>query len=85
MTAHPDDAEGFGGGIVAALQRAGNTNVSYLITTNGDKGGECYTGEPSLTSPPTDFHLGCARHRKNSSSWFSTVYTQYLIRILGIL
>jgi hypothetical protein len=39
ITAHPDDIEGFSGGLVAALQRQGNVEVSYLISTNGDKGG----------------------------------------------
>jgi hypothetical protein len=39
ITAHPDDIEGFSGGLVAALQRQGNVEFSYLISTNGDKGG----------------------------------------------
>ena len=47
VTAHPDDIEGFSGGLVGALQRLGSVNISYLINTNGDKGGMCY----NATSP----------------------------------
>ena len=41
ITAHPDDAEYFAGGLVASFTAAGG-NVSYLILTNGDGGGQCY-------------------------------------------
>jgi LmbE family N-acetylglucosaminyl deacetylase len=41
ITAHPDDAEYFAGGLVASFAAAGG-NVSYLILTNGDGGGQCY-------------------------------------------
>ena len=41
ITAHPDDAEFFAGGLVAAFTSAGG-NASYLVMTNGDGGGECY-------------------------------------------
>jgi len=37
ITAHPDDIEGCGGGLVALLRQQG-TPVYYLIVTNGDKG-----------------------------------------------
>jgi LmbE family N-acetylglucosaminyl deacetylase len=45
ITAHPDDAEGFSGGLVAALQQRPNVTVSYLIITSGNAGGKCYTSE----------------------------------------
>ena len=48
VTAHPDDIEGFAGGLVTSLTAQG-TNVSYLIATNGDKGGQCY----NATRPTT--------------------------------
>ena len=41
ITAHPDDAEGFAGGVIAAL-RDFNTTVQYLILTQGNAGGMCY-------------------------------------------
>eukprot|EP00040_Diaphanoeca_grandis_P020709 m.110098 g.110098 ORF g.110098 m.110098 type:complete len:310 (-) comp28010_c0_seq1:238-1167(-) len=51
ITAHPDDAEGFGGGLVATLQRQGNVEVSYLIITSGNAGGRCYN-----SSNPDEFY-----------------------------
>lgn len=48
VTAHPDDVEGFAGGLTATLHDQG-VNVSYLIVTNGNKGGMCY----NATAPTT--------------------------------
>lgn len=42
ITAHPDDAEGFAGGLLATLQDHGAINVSYLVVTSGNAGGKCY-------------------------------------------
>lgn len=42
ITAHPDDVEGFSGGLVAALRKRKNVQVSYLIVTSGNAGGHCY-------------------------------------------
>jgi LmbE family N-acetylglucosaminyl deacetylase len=42
VTAHPDDAEGFAGGLVRSLQLQGNVVVEYLIVTSGNAGGRCY-------------------------------------------
>lgn len=51
ITAHPDDAEYFAGGLIATFTAAGG-NASYLIMTNGDGGGNCYDS-PSLKVGPT--------------------------------
>lgn len=42
ITAHPDDAEGFSGGLISALQQRKDVHVSYLIITSGNAGGKCY-------------------------------------------
>lgn len=41
VVAHPDDIEGLAGGLVSILSRQ-NTEIAYLVATNGDKGGFCY-------------------------------------------
>ena len=41
ITAHPDDAEGYAGGLIAAL-RDSEIEVRYLILTSGNAGGMCY-------------------------------------------
>ena len=41
VTAHPDDAEFFAGGTIAAM-RQHNVTVAYLIVTQGNAGGKCY-------------------------------------------
>jgi LmbE family N-acetylglucosaminyl deacetylase len=42
ITAHPDDAEGFAGGLIRTLQLQGDIAVEYLIVTSGNAGGRCY-------------------------------------------
>jgi LmbE family N-acetylglucosaminyl deacetylase len=49
ITAHPDDSEGFAGGLVAALGVQSNVEVSYLIVTSGNAGGKCYEGAGNTT------------------------------------
>ena len=56
VTAHPDDVEGFSGGLVASLQAMGTVNVSYLVATNGDKGGMCYNSSTPTFDPSLAFH-----------------------------
>ena len=51
ITAHPDDVEGFSGGLVSALQLRKDVQVSYLIITSGNAGGKCYSDVNS-----TDFY-----------------------------
>jgi len=51
ITAHPDDVEGFAGGLVASLQQRANVSISYLIITSGNAGGKCYNkNDPDTTS-----------------------------------
>ena len=42
VVAHPDDAEGMAGGTIAAATAAG-ADVSYVVITNGDAGGQCWS------------------------------------------
>ena len=43
VVAHPDDVEGFAGGTLALLRRAGlNVTTAYLTVTSGNAGGDCY-------------------------------------------
>ena len=44
IVAHPDDAEGFAGGLLSTLQRRPDLNVTvaYLTVTSGNAGGDCY-------------------------------------------
>jgi LmbE family N-acetylglucosaminyl deacetylase len=42
VTAHPDDAEGFAGGLLSSLHATGTINISYLVVTTGNAGGKCY-------------------------------------------
>ena len=58
ITAHPDDVEGFAGGLVTALKSQNHNNddddnveVSYLIVTSGNAGGKCYEGNGNTTAP----------------------------------
>jgi LmbE family N-acetylglucosaminyl deacetylase len=49
VVAHPDDAESWAGGTVAALARRG-CEVSYVVVTNGDKGSADRTMTPERLS-----------------------------------
>ena len=52
VTAHPDDAEFFAGGTIAALQTHGlNVTVAYLIVTSGNAGGRCYNSSGAYQPP----------------------------------
>jgi len=52
VTAHPDDIEGFAGGLAAALQQTKTVNMSYLVVTTGDAGGRCYDDWGPRPGPP---------------------------------
>ena len=52
ITAHPDDIECFSGGLVGQLG-AHNISTSYLVATNGDKGGQCYNATRPTLGPLT--------------------------------
>lgn len=45
ICAHPDDAEGFAGGIVSQATKSYNISVAYLVLTSGNAGGQCYDSE----------------------------------------
>ena len=47
--AHPDDIEGFAGGLAHALHLRGDVNVTYLVVTSGNAGGLCY-GDASASA-----------------------------------
>jgi len=42
ITAHPDDAEGFSGGLIARAVEDHGVEAAYLIVTSGNAGGRCY-------------------------------------------
>lgn len=54
ITAHPDDVEGFAGGLARSLFLRGDINTTYLIATSGNAGGSCYTTPSNGSAPQYD-------------------------------
>ena len=52
VTAHPDDAEAFVGGVVHTLTTQLNAMVQFLVVTSGNAGGRCYDASGAY-QPPT--------------------------------
>lgn len=58
ITAHPDDVEGFAGGLAATLGLQANRSVevAYVIVTTGNAGGLCYDNTTKPPIPASGFY-----------------------------